>query len=336
MTKKILVVGAGAVGGISAGLLKQAKHDITLITKYKDLATSISNEGVHIVGNNHNLKIRIPSFAEISELKDVYDIVLIATKALDMPQVAKDILPFIHKNSMIVSLQNGYCEEKLAEIVGNERTIGCVVGFGATMIEPGFLDMTSDGEFIIGTLDNARKEDLEVLQEILSAVVPTRISKNIVGELYSKLIINSCITSLGAICGLRLGEMLKSKKSRRLFISIIEESIQVANAMNINVEPYANKLNYYSFLEGRDIFSSLKRHLTIYIIGLKYKRLKSSSLQSLERGKKTEIDYFNGYIVQKGKELYLTCPINDQVVIMINKIESGDLTIKKENLYQIN
>jgi 2-dehydropantoate 2-reductase len=328
---KILIIGTGAIGGVCAAILAKNNFDTTVVCKYPDLAVKIKEQGLKISGIKGAMQIKMPAVASINELTDKYDIVLHATKATDMLPAAKELLPFLHENSKVLSMQNGICEDALAEIVGRERTVGCVVGWGATMHAPAELEMTSGGEFVIGTLKGSSKEHLTEIQKMLSLIVPVEISEDIIASLYSKLIINSCITSLGAVCGLYLGEMLSRKKIRNLFIEIMREAMLIADAMKMKIPPYANKIDYYRFLKKPGFFGNFYRHLLIRIIGFKYRRLKSSMLQSLERGNKTEIDFLNGYIVQKGQELGVQTPVNSKIVAMIKEIERGKRKIGLDN-----
>ena len=159
---------------------------------------------------------------------------------------------------------------------------------------------------------------------MLNAVQPTRISNNIMGALYSKLMINACINSLGAITGVTLGELLAVRKIRSVFIALMQEALSVAEAMRIRVEPTTGgKLDYYAFLSGNSLPQQFKRHLVIRIIGFKYRRIRSSSLQSLERGRPTEIDYLNGYICRRAADHAIPVPTNQAVVAMIKEIEAG-------------
>ncbi len=251
-----------------------------------------------------------------------------------LPGVVENLKPALAPGSRIVSLQNGIVEDIIAGIVGRERTVGCVVGWGATMRGPGELGMTSKGEFIIGRLDGREDELLRAIRDILALVRPTGISSNITGHLYAKLIINSCITTLGAVTGLYLGEMLALRRARELFIEIVREAMAVAAALGIKVEPVA-RLDFAVFLAGRGPLGDLKRHTLIRLIGLKYRRLKSSSLQSLERGEKTEIDYLNGYIVKKGREAGVPTPLNARLVAVIREIESGTRRLSPDNLTEL-
>ena len=333
--KRICVIGAGAIGGVVSAMLARQGYPVRLVTKHHDLAARISDQGIQILGVCGNFTQTIPSVARAEQLEGKFEYVLIATKANALAQVAKEILSFIHEESRVVSMQNGICEDILANIVGEQRTVGCVVGWGGTMHEPGKVEMTSGGEFVIGNWKRMQDMPLEELAAILNAVVPVRITNDILPELYSKMIINACITTLGVICGLHLGEMLAMKKARNLFIAIIREAIEVARAMELRVAPgAAGKLDYYKFL-APGFLSNLRRHVTIRVIGLKYRKLKSSSLQSLKRGRKTEVNNYNGYIARKGKEFNVAAPVNEQLTQMVSEIENGLRPITPENFKEI-
>lgn len=327
----ILVVGAGAVGGITAALLRKSGYNVEIVCKHDDYASMIRNEGLEVSGTCGNFRIKMPAWASVSEVIERKDLILHATKATELTETAEALKPLLKENSYVVSLQNGICEDELARVLGDEKIIGCVTGFGATMDSYGKLEMTSTGEFILGY--PARKPDdyLRSVADILSAVVPIRLTDNIIGHLYSKLIINSCISSLGAICGLYLGRMLSIKKIRKIFIEIIRESIAVAEKMKIKTEVYGGRLDFAEFLKGSSFLSDLRRHLMIMIIGFKYRRLKSSSLQSLERGRLTEVDYLNGYIVRNAAAHGLTVPVNATIVRMVHEIEQKIRKISPEN-----
>ena len=333
-SRRILVVGAGAVGGVTAAILAREQYDTCLVAKYRDLAEKISTEGIDVSGFCGNFCMIIPTVVQAAELTGKFDYVFLATKADAMVKSAREILPFIHEQSRVVSMQNGICEEALASVVGRIRTIGCVVGWGGTMIAPGVVEMTSDGEYVIGNWDREQDEKLEEVAEMLRQILPCKTSPEIISHLYSKLIINSCISTLGAISGLYLGDMLARRYIRNIFIEIIREAIAVADAMELRVKPYAGKLDYYQFL-GSGLLASFKRHLTIRVIGYKYRKLKSSSLQSLERGKKTEIDFFNGYISSKGKEYGVNTPVNVKLTRMVQEIENGRRSISVNSLEEI-
>ncbi len=329
----IAVVGAGAIGAATAAFMAQAGWNTEIVCKHQEIADLAQSPGLHVFGVKGEHYVPVRAVKDIKDLSGLKEVVLLATKATDCLAAANELLPVISPNSIVVSLQNGICEDALAVVVGRGRMVGCVVGWGATMHGPAQIEVTSPGEFVIGNIDHRPDQRLQLVQEMLSAVVPTRLSNNIMGELYSKLIINSCINSLGVITGMNLGKLLAQRKVRKVFTALMREAMAVAAAMGIKVEPAGGgKLDYYRFLDGSSFTSNLKRNLLIRIIGFKYRRIRSSSLQSLERGRRTEIDYLNGYICDRGREHSVLTPINDAVVSMIRQIEAGTRTISLENL----
>lgn len=330
-SSSLLVVGAGAIGGITAALLKKDGYNVEIVCKYDDYAKLIESDGIEISGACGSFKISMKAYASVKDVKGKKDLVFHATKAAEMIEAARDIRSVLSDEGKVISMQNGICEDDLAEVLGKERVIGCITGWGGTMLSQGRLEMTSTGDFVIGYTDRKADEYLTGVGKIMSSVVPVRISDNIIGHLYSKLIVNACITSLGAICGLYLGRMLSVRKVRNIFIEIIREAVAVAEKMEINIEVFGGRLDFKKFVEGAGFSASLKRHAMLRIMGFKYRRLKSSSLQSLERGKTTEVDYFNGYIARNGKKLNVDAPINALIAEMIHEIEQGRREIAFSN-----
>jgi 2-dehydropantoate 2-reductase len=328
---KFLVVGAGAVGGITAALLRKNGIDVEIVCKYDDYASLVSEKGLKVSGVCGEFSIDIPAFASVSQVKNEKDIILLATKATDMMEAAQSLISILKKDGFVISLQNGFCEDELGRVVGENTIIGCVTGWGATMESHGNFVMTSKGDFILGYPGKFSDELLSDLSEILSCIVPVRTTENIRGHLYSKLIINSCITSLGALCGLYLGKMLMIGKVRRIFIEIINEAVEVADSMKVSIEIFAGKLDFKKFVEGKSIYSDFRRHIFLLAMGYKFRKLKSSSLQSLERGKPTEIEYLNGYIVRNAREYAVSAPINNAIVNMIHQIEQQKREISVSN-----
>lgn len=331
----ILLAGPGAIGGITAAFLRKAGYPVTVLTRTEDSAMKIRREGLEISGIRGEFRIPVPAVSSVASLEGNFTTVLLATKAYDAVPLVKKLLPVLTEDSVVVTMQNGIVEDAVAEVVGMNRVVSCVVGWGATMHGTGKLEMTSEGEFVVGRLDGSVDARILEVRELLSSILPVEVSANIRGNLYSKLIINSCITSLGALSGLTLGRMLAMHHARRLFIAIMQEAMKVAEAMNIRVEVYAGKVNYYKVLGWTGLTGNFRRHFLIRLIGLKYRRLKSSSLQSLERGKPTEINYLNGYIVDRANELQIPVPLNTKIVEMVREIEAGKRRIRPENLREL-
>ena len=324
----IAIIGAGAVGGITAVLLVKAGYHVEIACNSPLLAERISSDGLSISGRCGNHRIQIPAVVKATDMSAPKDIILLATKANDMLDAGREILPLLGDSTLVVTMQNGMEQTTLADIVGKERTAICIVEWGATMLKPGELHMTAGGDFVLGTPGNSPNDRLPLLKAILEDVAPVRISENIIGDLYAKLLINSCNSSLGAISGLPLGNMLAIKKARTVFIEIVREGIAVADAMGIKVEKFHGKLDYYRYLRGKGYLADIRRELVIRFIGYRHQHVISTNLSSLERGRPTEIDFLNGYISHNGKKYHVPTPVNDRVVQLVKEIEAG---IKKSS-----
>jgi 2-dehydropantoate 2-reductase len=330
----IALIGVGAIGGAVAAKIKQAGYNIEVVAKYLDYISLIQEKGISLTGVLGESTVKIPAVAKVEDLSSQMDIIFLATKALDMDALLVGCKAKLKENGVLITLQNGITQPAISKIIEPQKIISCVIGWGSTMLKRGMIEITSKGEFVIGCLQNPNHLKLPFIKKILENIYPTFISQNMIGGLYSKLIINSCITSLGALCGLYLGQMLKMRYVRDIFIEIMYEMMKVAKVMGIQVEPYAGKIDYYTFLK-RSKWASFKRHTLIRLIGLKYRRITSSSLQSLERGRKTEIDIMNGYVVENAKKYNIDVPINSIVVQIIKEIEQGKRKIAVDNFQDI-
>ena len=266
---KIAVLGAGAIGGVTGARMTQAGWDVQVVCKHAEAVDLGKEPGFHIFGIGGDSHIPVRAVQTAAELQGPLDVVFLATKAGEAIEAAESLLPILKPDASVVSLQNGICEEALAKVVGQERIVGCVVAWGATFHGPGRMEITSEGDFVVGRLDSMVDARLEAIREMLSAAAPARITTNIIGELYSKLIVNSCINSLGVIAGVPLGQLLAVKKIRVIFISIMSEAMAVAGAMKLTVTPGGGgKLDYSRFLGNKGWLGELKRHLTIRTIPL--------------------------------------------------------------------
>lgn len=330
--ERFVIVGAGAIGGATAVLLAESGCDVTLVCRTAALARAVSTEGMRLRGARGDRQRAVTSVGSLEELQGPFTHALIATKAPEMPDAARGLLPVLGPDSLVVSMQNGVCIEALAGIVGPDRAASCIVGWGSTLVAPGLVDVTSTGEFTVGMLRGHGSPRLETLRGALARAFPCTIAADIMPWLYSKLLVNSCIGSLGALCGLRLGQMLARADARACFIAILREGVAVAEAAGIRIPPYAGRLDYYALLRGTGPLDELRRALVLRVFGSRYRRLKSSSLQSLERGRRTEIEYFNGYIEGRGRDLGVPTPVNSRVAALVREIEQGARAIAPANL----
>ena len=332
----VLVVGAGAIGTVTAAMMARAGRKVELVCKHTQIADRALYPGFHVFGQGFDITVKVEAVARIDEISKSKDIVFLATKATEALEAVEQLSPILSPNGFVVTMQNGIIEEDVAEIVGKQRVVGCVLNWGSTMHEPGEVELTSPGSNVIGFLEDGDPNDLEEIRGFLDLVKPTSVSDNIMGELFAKLTMDACINSMGAITGLELGKQVENRRIRSIFMAISREAVAVAQAMGLQIPPSGeSKIDFARLVNGRGLMALFKKHLFVKAIATNYERIKSPSLQSLQRGRRTEVNFLNGYICQKGVQFGVPTPVNQTIVDMVHKIENGDLRISAENIDNI-
>ena len=339
---KIALVGLGAIGTIIAADLAKQGVKLHVVCKHEATLEQVQTEGLQVKGvsGNYSISENLHPVLQVEDLPEQLDMVLLVTKTVDNSTVLDALMPKLQPSTRIVVMQNGVPEEEIVKKLSPSQIVGCVISFGATLIAPGISEKTSHGEIILGSMDNSQNELTKQLVEWLNRVEPTVWSDNILGYKYSKLLINCAISALGAVSGMTLGQMLKRKKTRLLFLLVITEGVRVAQALDIKLETL-NRLNFYSIalsrseLEKKFSWSYFTKDFLIRIVGLKYTNLRSSTLQSLERGRKTEIDSLTGHLVKKASELGMSVPLSAEITTLVHKIESEERTASLQTLIEL-
>lgn len=332
---RILVIGAGAIGGSTAAFMTRAGEDVTVLCRSEKTANALSNPGMKITGVRGEHIVPLKTVLGPENLEGDFDLCIVSTKAYDTIPAVKSALPHLSENGIVLVLQNGICVDELLEAAGEKRSACGVTSFSSTMVSPSHMELTAEGDFKIGMAAGFEDQRLERVREAMSKMVPTEIKTPVLSWMYSKLVINSGITCGGALTGQLLGPMLKSSRARKFFIALVKEDIALAQKMGIEVPPFGGKLDYYKFVAGESFIDNLRRDIMIFVVGLKYRNLKSSSLTSLQRGKPTEVDVLNGWISRKGKQYGVATPVNDKLVELIKEIEAGKRQMSPDNLKEI-
>jgi 2-dehydropantoate 2-reductase len=339
--KRLLLMGCGSVGGVIAGGLLSVGHDLAIITHNEEVSHAINTDGLRITTPEGELTVPAAAYTHLEAVEGPFDVVLLAMKATGVEEAARNVAGYLSPDGYVVTLQNGVVEDRVGQILGRERVVGALVGWGATMHAPGVYEMTSRGELILGELDGAITPRVQELKRILDAAARTNVSTNIYGVLWSKLTINCVVTTLGAVTGQLLGEMLRRGAVRHLALVITSEVVDVAEAQGIALEPVGGTLDVHRLYlppeqRGRGFgLDLLPKHVILLVVGLKFRRLKSSMLQSLERGRRPEIESMNGYVVERGREKDVPTPVNAALAAMVREIESGEREIQPENLDEL-
>ena len=334
---RILIEGVGGVGGIVAARLVAAGFDPMLVTGNPRIAEAINQNGISAKTTTEEFNVLAKAVASLDDLdgSERFDAAYLIMKANPVVESAKKTMPFLREDGYVVTFQNGVVEDAVAAAVGAERVVSGIIGWGATMHAPGVYEKTSGGAIHIGELDGSISERIKELEAALEVVCPVVLTGNIRGALWSKMAINCMITTVGALTGQLLGEMLSERRVRDAFLVIYREVLDTAAAAGIKVERIAANPRLFYLPPDAGLLNRFIKDVLMKILGRRYKKLKSSMLQSLERGRPTEIDYLNGYVVETAKKHGVPVPLNALVTKMIKEIESGKRKIERRNMDEL-
>jgi 2-dehydropantoate 2-reductase len=232
---KILVVGCGGVGGVIAARLTRAGHDVTAVTGNRAIADAISAHGYRVTefdGESWSVAPTAPPRAELAPGDGPFDVCIMATKSTTLTTALRSAVPALAPGAPVLVCQNGLPENIAAEVVGEDRVLGCVVVWGASMSEPGVYLRTSRGSFKLGQ-PFASSPDAEPVARLLEAVAPVEIEPDLLAARWSKLAINCATSTLGAIGGEKLGPLLRRRFVRRLALELWTEIVDVARAAGV-------------------------------------------------------------------------------------------------------
>lgn len=321
----IAIAGAGSLGTIIGALLTEGGEKVDLIDINEEHVQALNQAGAKLTGF---IQKTIPVNAITPfELEDhVYDLVFLLTKQVYNDETLKQLLPHLHENSIVCTLQNGVPEDYVASIVGSNRTVGGVVGFGATWKGPGESELTTEWEtvkkyaFDIGEIDGKDTPRLSKIKAVLEHVGYCEVSSNILGIKWSKLLMNATFSGMSAALGCTFGEVLDNKTAMNCLAYIADETIKVARAHGIQLAKMQGKdMSLLEIKEGQKVCEKMDFYHEVWS---PHRKLKASMLQDLEKYRKTEIDYINGFVSHKGKEVGVKTPYNDFVVQLIKEAEN--------------
>ncbi len=326
------IYGAGSLGTVLGAYMSKNGADVELVNRNKAHVAALREKGAHITGT---VDFTVPVKALTpEEMTGKYDVFFLMTKQLFNHDVVTYLLPFLAEDGVIVTLQNGIPEPSVAEVIGSARTVGCVVEWGATMLGPGEVKLTSDPDslsFHMGGMEGIAPQKLEEVKALLELMCPVALEDNLLGVRWSKLLINATFSGLGTVVGGRFGDVSEKKEARRVAIRTMKECIDVGHGAGAVFAPVQGKditrLFYYK--------NAVKRgfgELLMPIAMKKHRAIEPSMLQDLEKGKPCEIDAINGVVCAWGRKCGVPTPFNDRIVEVVKKEQSGELKREYANI----
>lgn len=297
----IAVVGAGAVGGYFGGLLARAGAPVTMIGR-PTFVDAVHKNGLFLDTLQFQENIRVQASTEISAAAGA-EIILFCVKTTDNAATATQLAPLLTPSALVVSLQNGVDNVEQIRAAANLEVLPAVVYVAASVPEPGRIKHVGRGDLTIGP----KTEKTAHLAAIFTrAGIPCRISDNIAGELWTKLLWNCALNAISALGRVKYGQIAASDDARQVVKSLVEEVFAVATAAGIRLVGVEDASA--AFAGAIKVATQMSGAL-------------SSTAQDMLRGKHTEIDSLNGYISRRGAQLAVPTPVNHAFYTMIRLLE---------------
>lgn len=346
---RVVVVGAGAVGGFFGAHLTHAGVDTTLIDAWPEHVETMRAHGIKVEGmmgsGSVNTAVRALHLCDVPQLvrERPFDIAFIAVKSYDTRWATQLILPYLAPTGCLVSLQNGINEDDIAAVAGWSRVLGCSIStHAAELIGPGQVIRTSP----LGTADKPGLRigeahgritpRAELIARLLAHADTSKVTTNLWGERWSKLTINAMRNGVSALTGMTGRERDTDDVARDLTIRLGSSCIRVARALGMHIEP-AGGLDL-DVLARAEADPAAMAAITRNIIDHAMTRgdgQRPSMGQDIVKGRRTETDAINGLVARRGREVGIDVTLHERVNAVIRRIERGELTPSPDLLREI-
>ena len=331
---RLLIWGAGAIGGTIGAYMARAGHDVTFVDNAAVHVDAINAQGLAITGPIATFTVRAPAFTP-DKVSGQWETILLAVKAQDTAAATHALAPHLAPDGYVVSAQNGLNELVIAEIVGKSRTVGSFVNFGADYMEPGVIMYGGRGAVVLGELDGARTPRVVALHSALLEFEPNSIiTPNIWGFLWGKLAYGAQLF-VTALTNESIADALADPAYRALYIAIAREVMSVATAQGIAPEAF-NGFNPHAFMPDADEAVALASLDDMVAHNRKSAKTHSGIWRDLAvRKRRTEADAQLGPIVSFGAASGVPTPLTAKTIELVHEIEEGQRPLQLANLDEL-
>jgi 2-dehydropantoate 2-reductase len=317
-----LVWGAGAIGGSIGAALAHAGHPVLLVDRAADHVAAIDRSGLEITGPIRRYTVRAPARTP-EQVEGTFETVLLCVKAQDTEAAVLALAPHLAPDGVVASAQNGLNERVIARVVGEARTIGCFVNFGADYHGPGVVMYGGRGAVVVGELDGRRSARIEAIHRLLRTFDDDAVlTANIWGYLWSKLIYGALLFAT-ALTDDSIADVLDAKRYRPVLAALGQEIAAVAAAERVRLEPF-DGFDPAAFIGAAPTDELARSFADMVAFNRKSAKTHSGIWRDLAvRKRRTEIDAQIGPVVVIGKEHGLAAPLAARLIALIHDIEDG-------------
>lgn len=331
---KLLIWGAGAMGGTIGAYLVRAGHDVTFVDRAADHVAAINTSGLRISGPVDTFTVQAPALMP-DEVIGAYHTILLCVKAHHTREALSDLAPHVAPNGFVVSIQNGLNELVIADVVGPVRTIGAFVNFGADTIEPGHIHRGNRAAVVLGELDGRTTERLlELHKTMLDFDDRAIITANIWGYLWGKLAYGAQLFAT-ALTDDSIADALARPAFRDVYIALAREVMAVAQARGISPEGF-NGFDPHAFMPDAQRETAERSLDDMVTFNRGSAKTHSGIWRDLAvRKRRTEVDAQLGPIVHLGAEAGVATPLTARLITLIHDIEEGQRPQSLETLSEL-
>lgn len=347
MGKKIVVVGAGAIGGYAGGHMARGGEDVTLIDPWPEHVNHMNKHGIRLDGVTTQECCTVPVKAiHLTQVQEIakgrpVDIAFICVKSYDTEWATAMISQYLAPDGFVVSLQNCINEETVARVAGADRTVGCIASvLSAELVGPGHVqrNVPLAGEdyfsFRVGELHGRITDRVLEVARLLRNADSAKVTNNLWGERWSKLTVNVMRNGLSAATGLSGKERDSNPKTRDIALCLCAESIRVAWALGYQLEKIAG-LEAQTYVDAADgdkaAMDAVGKELDRQV-AMRSDDQRPSMGQDMLKGRRTEIELINGFVAAKGAEIGMPTPANSALVEAVKRVERGDVQASLDNV----
>jgi len=332
MDKKIAVLGTGANGSCIAADLTNAGLDVVLIDQWPAHVEAMRANGLHVTlrqGEIH-ARVRAHHLCDLAGMNQMFDVVLLVTKAYDARWHAELIKPYLKPDGFLVGVQNGMMAESLAEVVGHPRTLGCTPELSSYCFVPGQIKRNTAPErtwFALGSFHPSTEGREEEVATVLRHAGKVEITTNILAAKYMKLVLNSMTLGTIAMTGGELADK-QPEGMEDFMMQLGSESLKVGAALGHPIVPIFGLTQ--AEIEGANNLLMKLIDKVNHDIGPG--RGANTTLQDHMKGRLSEIDVINGLVAAEGRKRGIPTPANDTMVEVTRRIYAGELKPDPSNL----